>query len=62
MVYEAHRDVQNDIQKNNMIALPRDDSSFEFLPYEVPFRDRAVYDEVNKFRKRIVEANLIMPV
>lgn len=57
MEYEANRDARNDNQKSSMKALQRDDFSFEFLLYEVPFRVYAVVYGGDMYRKRIVEVS-----
>lgn len=62
MEYAGNRDAQNGTRKNNTKALPRDDSSFESLPYEVPYRADEVYGAGDKSRRKKAEKNLILPV
>jgi len=55
MGYEDDGDVQNDIQRNNMISLPTCDSYFEFVNYAVAYHVNAAFCEEDMFRKRTAE-------
>jgi hypothetical protein len=55
------RDVHNDIQKNSMTALPKDDLPFGFLPCAVPFHGYAAFGGEDMFRNKIIEMSLRMP-
>lgn len=57
-------DVRSDNQKNNMIALPKDDLSFVFLLYVAPFHDCAACDAAGTSQSKIIEMflrKLVLP-
>ena len=62
MEFWVKRGVHNDIQKNSMTALPKDDLSFVFSPCAVPFHGCVACGGEDKFQNKIIEMSLRMPV
>ena len=59
--HAVHHDVQNDIRRNNMTALPINGFCFVFLPGAVPLNANAVFCEADKCQNKITVTILKMP-